>query len=456
VGGVTEFIILIPFSGILMILSNTFRFRRLINPASIIIFWWCFWLWISNFGLTGFFIPSAKTQVMVLVMVSAVFLGSQLASAKQREATLVARINERILQNERYLFGLNILFAPIIGFLFFRALPALLSGNPVVYRSLAFSGNDELGSAFRDSYSLFLFHLLISPVIFFSLLAGLVLFFQKGRKRLLLVSLVLVSIEAIMMMGRFNFYYILVFIVLNYLFLSRREPPAPALPQTEKVHPPPVFHRSKIKILLAVALLLILLIFLSVYRGENYTGVFTTLKKISVDYHTVGFVLFDLELSNPFSRLNTRLSYGRSSLGGVDTLLSIILRRLDKTIIPIAGESGIYFDERRIVGEDREGNPITANAFYTILYSLYFDGRYLTVVLVPLLFGYFLTSQYLSWLKNGSLDNLILLILLIYLGIFSLFQSPVEGIKFWAALLLVVGMKKFSLAFAKTPDAEVR
>ena len=93
---------------------------------------------------------------------------------------------------------------------------------------------------------------------------------------------------------------------------------------------------------------------------------------------------------------------------------------------------------------------ICCNAFYTVLYSLYFDGRYIAVLLVSLIFGYGISSSYLKWLKQGSLAGLAMVILLMYAGVFSLFQSPVEGLKFWIALFLTAAMKRFSLANLRT------
>ncbi len=449
-----EFILLIPVFTLLLVLLSAIKFQRILNPLSMIVFWWAFWLWVSNFSLTGFFVPGARTQAMVMIMVLAVFLGSLLATGKIREREEVARLNDRIVQNERYVFAMNLALVPVIVFFFVRALPVLLSSDPVVYRSLAYSGIDRPESAFRSGYQAFLFHLVVSPVIFFSVIVGIVLFFDRKKKRLLLVSLTLFLLEAVLILGRFNFYHLGIFILLAFLFLAQRKKPAVINQETDRTLPAGL-RKGKFRILLATAAILAVLLALSLYRGERNVGLLRTLTKVTVDYHTVGLVLFDQELSNPFSRLNTRRSYGRSSLGGIDSLIVVMLRRFNRTIVPMAGESGLYFDEQRVVGEDREGRPIKGNAFFTILYSLYFDGRYLFVIALPFVFGYLVSSHYLNWLKNGSLDRLILLILFLYLGFFSLFQSPLEGVKFWFSLFLVLWMKNFGLGFLKkngSPD----
>jgi len=89
------------------------------------------------------------------------------------------------------------------------------------------------------------------------------------------------------------------------------------------------------------------------------------------------------------------------------------------------------------VGYDLNGYPILYNAFYTILYSMYLDGRELVFFAIPFLYGYFLSNLYQDWLVTGEIGTLMILNLLTYVGIFSIFQSPVEGTIFWGTLLLL-------------------
>jgi len=247
-----------------------------------------------------------------------------------------------------------------------------------------------------------------------------------------------------MTLGRFNFYYILVFVVVTYVLIAQRHKVEPVL--QEEPERKPVVRMKTLKILILAGVMLAGLLFMSIFRGEKNAGSVATLGRVAVNYHTVGLVLFDQELKSPSSRLNSRLSCGRSIIGGIDTIAVIMLRRFNSDLTPIAGESGRYMDEPRQVGEDENRGPIFGNAFYTVLYSLYFDGRYLAVLLVSLVFGYGVSASYLKWLKQGSLPGLAMVILLLYAGVFSLFQSPVEGLKFWIALFLIAALKRFSLA----------
>jgi oligosaccharide repeat unit polymerase len=445
-GVMPVFKVLVPAAGLYLCLLSLFKFKRLMNPVLIIVSWWALWLLISNFSLTGFFVPSGRTQVMVLVMLGSMSLGSLLAFGRDREPARTAAANAQFARNGRYLFWLNLLLAPVMGLLMYRAIPALLASEPGLYRTEVFGTSDGPSPLFGGGSAQFLFFSIVSPVVFFSLIAGAAYFFKSKSRKLLLISLVLMVIEGIVMLGRFNFYYILAIIAFAYIFLGQRKAPAPRT----GLERPAATTRVKLKVIkfgVGTAMILALLLGLSIVRGEKNIGPLATLKKIAVDYHTVGLVLFDQELIRPSSRLNSGMSYGRSLIGGFDTLVVVMLRRFNPDLVPVAGESGAYMAVPRVVGTDERGKPIMGNAFYTVLYTLYYDGRYLAVILIPLIFGYFLAASYLDWLKNGSLASLVMLVLLMYVGLFSLFQSPIESLRFWGALILLALLKHLNLTF---------
>lgn len=374
-------------------------------------------------------------------MLFSVFLGSKLAKTEQLEDVRLLESNQSVYRNWQLLFRLNLLIAPIVLFYFIRALHILPSADPIEYRIAVFGVSDEPSILFGHGYLLILYKVFVSTFIFFSLILGIMFFLKFRNKKLLLIPLFLIILDAVMTLGRFNFYYVIVFFWLSYLFLRQRF-------KEDHEEDDSYSYLSKIKskswLFILLVIMVSMLIVLSVARIERKENVFSTLRMFAINYHTVGFVLFDTELSNPNSRLNTRLSYGRSTLGGLDTLLSLILRRFDSRIVPVAGESGQYMRTPRVIGLDKNNQPIKGNAFYTILYSLYLDGRYFFVIFMSFLFGYFVAIHYLKWIKNGSFINLSFLILLMYLALFSLFHSPVEGLKFWIGLLLVLLLRMIS------------
>ncbi len=441
------FMVLVPAAGLYLCLLSLFKFKRLMNPVLIIVSWWAFWLWISNFSLTGFFVPSGRTQIMVLVMLGSMSFGSLFVFGRERDPARTAAANGRFARNGRYLLWLNLLFVPVMALLLYRAVPNILASEPVRYRLEVYGTPQWPSPLFGGGYNQLLFFLVISPVVFFSLIVGIIYFFRFGKKKLLLLSLVLIVIEGAITLGRFNFYYILALTAFGYLYL--RQGKAAAAPTETEQAVAPRLKLKAVKFAVAAAAVVTIVLGLSFFRGEKNTGPLAALAKIAVDYHTVGLVLFDQELSTPSSRLNSGLSYGRSTIGGLDSLALVFLRRFNPDIVPTAQESGAYMAENRQVGTDSRGEPIFGNAFYTILFSLYYDGRYFAVILLSMAFGCALSAAYANWLKNGALSSLAAIILLTYVGVFSLFQSPVEGVKFWVALFLIPWMKWFSLGFVK-------
>jgi hypothetical protein len=156
----------------------------------------------------------------------------------------------------------------------------------------------------------------------------------------------------------------------------------------------------------------------------------------------VGFTLLDIEISNEQSLVNTRLSYGRSILGGIDDPVIILLRRFDNDLISIVREAGTERYVFTQVGYYENGLPKFSNAFYTIISSLYMDGREPFVFLASAFFGLVLSRYYLRWLASGYLSDLSLVLYLSYMAIFSIFMSIPEGSLFWIVLAILVTLNK--------------
>jgi len=434
----TEFLVLIPAVAIYAVVFGYLKFRRILNPIALIVLWWCFWLLLSNFSLTGLYIPSDHTQVRVLGMLLSLILGGLCAASTRRYCSQVIQGNERSRKKWKKILWGNLLFLPVVSYYFIKAIRVLLAYGIFGYRDVVFGSPDEPSILFGNSYIELTYNLFVSPVIFLSLIVSIVLYVCYSEKRVLVLPLLMMVMEAIMRLGRFSFYYVLVFLATSFLLVLQRSKVNDEVGDQ---------YRRSIKKVQAVIVVVILLMgtmvgVLSLIREDSYINVSKTINRFAVGYHTTGFVLFDSELTDRRSRLNTKVSYGRSVLGGLETIGVMFLRRIDPKARSIVQESGTHKHDFQVVGYDENGFPILHNAFYTVLYTLYFDGRDLFIALVPFLFGYTVSASYADWMRRGRIGTLMLLVHLMYLGVFSLFYSPVEDYKFWMvmiALLLVNG-----------------
>jgi hypothetical protein len=124
-----------------------------------------------------------------------------------------------------------------------------------------------------------------------------------------------------------------------------------------------------------------------------------------------------------------------------EVFVRVLLNRFVKTVSPQNEENAMYRDVPVIVGDGES----RLNAFYTVLHSLYLDGRWLAVFLGPFCFGVALGYWYLAFLRTGQEYALVWLQFLSYIGFFSLFQSPCEEARTFTAILFVFLLSRFSL-----------
>ena len=429
-----EFRYFIPVFSSFVCLLTFFRFGTILNPICIVALWWSFWLFVANLSLTGLFIPGIHTQVLILTMIFSMLCGGILAKRRAGfHGKNILRNNLQLHKKWRYLYFILGFLIPVVSYYFVKAIRLFFSEGILGYRDAVFGDVDRPSVLFGSNYLELLYALLFSPIIHVSLLASIVFYLCFQDRRFLAVSVVLVIMDAVMRLGRFNFYYFVFFLFISYLFIRQRSRVRDPIGNGFRA----AIKNVRVTIgALALCMVLILSV-LSVMRSENSDNIANLLKRFAVEYHTVGFVLFDESLENPTSRLNQEISYGRSLLGGIDTIAVILLRRIDRNLQSISNENSPLMREFQVVGWDYDGYPILYNAFYTILYSMYLDGRELFFFAIPFLYGYFLSTRYQDWIGTGEIGTLMVLNMLTYTGIFSIFQSPVEGTIFWVTLLLL-------------------
>ena len=422
------------------------KFRRMMNPIALLVLWWCLWLFVANFSPTGLSIPGIRTQVLVLVMLFSLVVGSMFAcSTSSGAGNSVLRYNRRLQERWGWLFWVALVLTPVVGYYFFKAIRFIFSEGLLGYRGAVFGDLDRPSILFDSNYMELLYTIVLSPFIFLFVLAGAIFYLACHERKMLCISLILLVMDAGMRLGRFNFYYFLFFLALSTLLLYQRGGMRDGVGL--------VFGTALRKARGAMVTLMIAMVtfvmVISTIRDKEVENFADAIGRVAIEYHTVGFVLFDESLENPSSGLNKEMSCGRSLFGGLDTLVVLVLRRLDNDLQSVSNLNGPLMREFQVVGYDPVGNPILYNAFYTILYTMYQDGREFSFLVVPFLFGYFLSTRYLDWLRGGDIGTLMLLNALLYVGFFSLFQSPVEGIIFWISIILlfIINRTRFPVRF---------
>jgi oligosaccharide repeat unit polymerase len=437
-----EFKIVIPIFAIILVLVTYISFKKLFNPLSIIILWWSGWLFISNFSFTGLFIPSGYTQFLVLLMLIGFTMGGMISYSPLRTDVITDISNKEFYSKYKKIYKLNLFIFPIVAYYLYRAVEIFLSEGLLGYRNAVFEevgGVEGSSLLFKYASIEYLYNNIISPVIFLSLILSTIFYILFNDKKFILISITLVIMEAALRLGRFPFYYIIVFFLLSTWFLyDKFGQKSISFVNFRNI------KKKAFKIIVFVIILLVLITFMSILRtddDENHEGIADMLQVFLIDYHTVGFTLLDAEITDDNSILNKKMSYGRSILGGLDDPVIILLRRFDKSLISTVREAATERYKHIIVGYN-DGFPKTSNAFYTVISSLYIDGREPFILYMSAFFGFVLSCYYRKWLMNGFLSDLAILLYFTHFALFSIFMSLSEGSMFWTVLFILIFLNK--------------
>jgi oligosaccharide repeat unit polymerase len=408
------------------------------NPLNVVILWWSTWGILSIFSLTDLYIPSNKTYLILSLFIGSLALGGVLGRRVNVKGLIQEDDIDRLVEKK-----LSVIFK-ITSYLFFIILSCLviksiilLAANetPSAYKFTAFSTPAKIGTLFNNRLLENLYFLISSPCLFFLALYGLVEFWKKNHFQKLAVAFVLNGMDAFMRLGRVNLYMMIVLFFIIVLISNRKVIS---------------FLKTQKKYIALIAIALACIVYIGSQREYSASQ---QIKLFVVDYHTVGFSLFDHELMDKSSPLNTQTTYGRLSLGGLETIATIFIRQFNHNYYSPALANSIRMTNNIVVGIE---NPPTMifngvkmyNSFYTLLYTFYSDGGFFGVIIGGLVFGFLLEFFNRRFLKAQRTLDAFYLVLIISVAILSIFISQLEIMRTWIILMFL-----FYLSF-KTKKAD--
>jgi len=369
------------FAAIIYLLISVILFKRKGIFLIFILAWWFLWLTVSTISLTGVNVPSFEAYLHFFAFISAIFIGSILfkfnigavrrCSSATKEKVLMENKTEKIILKVLVYFVI-----PITTVLFFKAIFLFFTLDDLsLYRGMAFGFDEENSIIFGDAKIQFLYNYMVKPLSMTSFFIALSIYIKSSKKKLLILSSIVLAMDAVMMLGRFNLYYIIVMFSVAYLIKSN-------------INFKSLFN-TKSAAILAIVLFVIYLISLMRNTSQSLESIFG---QLIVNYHTYSFTIYSNELQNPDSLLNQAATYGRASLGFIDTFITMVLRRFDLDLVPISTRIGTDLNLFQSVGFDAENNVIMANAFGSILYSIYLDGGFIFIIIFGVFFGFLITK----------------------------------------------------------------
>lgn len=413
-------------------------FGRAKFPFLIVLGWWFLWLWVSSLSLTGLYVPTTATYLLYMILLLSVFGGgfiyvsrrqSSIRNIVRESSVIMAR--ERELRIRKKMHNLTIftllIIVPIVGYFLFRAVQMFLTLDTLsLYRQAAFGLLDDRESiVYGSPYIMLLYNLIVTPIVYLVFFIGAGYWLNTGVRKVFIIGSILIFAEAVTMMGRFGFYHVLAifaFVGIMRLIIYRRSIKSAI--------------RGAMLAIFAVALILVPMVMIGPARSDSAFDFSELYNTFVIEYHTLGFTLFDIESNNSDSYLNQTSSYGRASLGALEYIPVLLLRRFDRSIDSIPGKIGVDMNESRIAGQRSDGQPISANAFVTGMYPLYMDGGVPFIIIAGLLYGFMLAkTSFTLFSQHNNLWNSFLLCTLIYCGLFSIFQPVITSV-FWLYILL--------------------
>jgi oligosaccharide repeat unit polymerase len=413
---------------IILLSASYVKCRNWINPIAVIVTWWMFWLIVANVNFVGLYEPSTYTQFLYLLMLGSAVAGGLLAHPMEVKG--VVKENKRLIRKWRWGVMLLIPTALLVIALFYKAYALYLTDITLVSRDDMFGDG---GLLFPNTQAQLVYTAMVKPLLLAGLIAGLALFVTRQKKWPLVVMTALYTMEAIMMLGRRNIYLFLFLLGLTLFVMVQGNASRS------------VRAARRYGVIVVVSLVVALLLVTSWRVGDTF-DIQRVVERYVVQYHTGGFTIFDQERQDPNSMLNKRIGYGRASLGTIERATAILIfRRIDSTARSLNNDFGSELSEFRKIGPGDGPPGIYMNAYNTILYSLYIDGREVAVILLSMIFGYFLVGHYLAWKRQQRIHSLMICVLLAGIGFIGLFNSPLSGPDLWGTLIVIGVLNRLRL-----------
>lgn len=402
------------------------------SPVNFIIFWLLLWCTFSNFSFGGLRAISFETNAIVIVGVVSMYIGSlaNLSKLSIGSAIDIEGINNYLKPKFKIL---SILLILLLSILVIKFINLILIQGFNFQRVLLYGTKDEPSILFGDQKFALLYWIFGIALLRVIVVLGFTLSYINRDLKYIVIANLLNLIDSIVMLGRAAFVDFFVQILFYFIVTSDFNK----------------FNSKKINLsrllrlsILPLAAIFILASSLSLLRGDYEEFNFKRIIKEQIaNYHTVGFVIFDDELRNENSRLNTVTTYGLSSLGVLERLLVLGIRRVDDSIDSASGQNAEYLAIPRELGFNEDQNPYFYNAFGTVFYTFFIDGGYMFIVGGFFIFGWFFSRVRIIFI-GGRFYYVGLLYLLFYSGIHMVFGSPIESTNWWLSFIAIYYLTK--------------
>lgn len=386
----------------------------------LILTWWCFWSFINSLDITGLFSIRQSTQNLYFLFFIGLLLGSILFRLKQKRVKLkniiyIPRFKFKMLNQNIFKFYL-ICITPIVFYFFIRALYLMNTKFTMhEYRNDVFGLLTGTSTLFYHSGLISLLYFwIINPFQNAAIFIGISSKFYIKSNKVFILSILLLLMDAIIVAGRFALHFILtiIFIVLIFELLNS---------QTI------VKFFKKIRNYFFVVLLVFMITVFITFIRESITiqSFYSSLKLYILIYHSESFTILDREILNQNSIIH-ELTYGKSFFGGILKYPILFLNYFGMNLVSEESRIGAYLHKGIFIGYYDNKAPIYLNAFGSIFFNMYRDGREYFIFGCGILYGYLVANFSKAFSSRNPL-KVALLVSLIFIGIYGIFQPYIDG-----------------------------
>lgn len=364
------------------------------TPIFYVTLWWLGWQMLSNFN-SKFEISFITNCIFLVLILSFYLFSSFLLKLKQKKEIEREKIvNFPILKIISRIIGVIFL---VINIVVLYKIMFYLKINGIsfsIYRELLFRDNDINNVIIGEIYRKLFFY---SVLYFLFYLSWGIYELKKGK--------VLAYLFSIFNLGIIDFIngsrsYLFLTIVLTLMFVF-------------------ILRLSIKKLFLPISLIAISLVIISFLR--NSMNLIKIIKVNLIYYHIISFKMFDKELMDINSFLNTTEStHGAATFGLIAIVISKFLGNTD--LINYLIETQDKFVKQYLVFYDiGKEEAFFTNSFYTSFYNFYIDGGITLCILVVLIYGFVLSSNWKKYKKNTDYQSFLGVYLFVVLGITAIY-----------------------------------
>ena len=402
---------------------------RAAKPFLVIIFYWFLMLLLSNYSITGLYVPSPYSQYLLYVSFSLFAAGYFVSLSLFRAKGLYVRNRiEAFGFEERWLKLLVLIPSCFVFLMLFIALEYIISHGYTSFLIETRWNNGDVTFLFDFIPG---FYFILSVIIKPLSLAMFFSFFSLSRqfkvfKHYLYLSIVLILIIAFVYSSRVE--VIIVFIAFFFDYLLPNESKNDRL-------------KKRFYFFISSLFFIGLLFFASYMRAGGQEGQLTVADlflRYAVEYHLFGFTMFDIGIN----KIDNNPDHVYSVIAST---VSIVFYPIEKfaNLLGIEYVSPAMAARDEMLGQVLVGNK-ESNAFYTVFYLFYRDGGVLGLFLFSFIFGFsfkaYLNGINLTKHTLYSAKSMAVSIFLFYSCYVALLFPPQSQETYWFSFIYIYAL----------------